>query len=366
MSIENFVEKSRGVFEGISPNFLKAFGPWILKHPKYLFKYKKLLNAYKKSEQKRAEYMEKGIMVPPVLILSITSRCNLRCSGCLAYASGTVKDNPSNLEVSEWKRVIEEANDLGVFCYLIAGGEPFIFDGLLDICSAHKDSFFLIMTNGTAIRENHFKKIRKLSNVLVTVSIEGDKEITDKRRGKGVYEKVVHTLRKLKEIGVLFGVSVTVERSNYEYWIKSSALEIYLKMGVKLAFFFEHIPVDQDEKEKVLTKEERKEFRKWITDFRNENPVLIVHSPGDEEKFGGCVSAGRGFAHVTPDGDLTPCPVTSASTHNVGRSSLEEALASPFFKEIRENEHLLESEDSPCALFSHPEALRKILDECSK
>jgi molybdenum cofactor biosynthesis enzyme MoaA len=86
--------------------------------------------------------MERGIMVPPVLILSITSRCNLGCSGCLAYASGTVKDNTSNLKVSEWKGVIEEANDLGVFCYFIAGDEPFIFDGLLDICSTYKDRFF--------------------------------------------------------------------------------------------------------------------------------------------------------------------------------------------------------------------------------
>lgn len=176
------------------------------------------------------------------------------------------------------------------------------------------------------------KKIRKLSNVLVTVSVEGDKEITDKRRGNGVYEKVVHTLRKLKEIGVLFGVSVTVERNNYEYWIKSSTLEKYLTMGVKLAFFFEHIPVDQDEKERFLVKEERKEFREWINGFRKEHSILMINSPGDEEKFGGCVSARRGFAHVTPDGNLTPCPVTSASTHNIGRSSLEEALASPFLR----------------------------------
>jgi hypothetical protein len=27
--------------------------------------------------------------------------------------------------------------------------------------------------------------------------------------------------------------------------------------------------------------------------FRNEHPILMIHSSGDEEKFGGCVSAGR-------------------------------------------------------------------------
>lgn len=94
--------------------------------------------------------MEKGIMIPPVLIL-YNLWCNLRCSGCLSYALGIVKDDGSNLGVSEWKGVIEEANNLSVFCYFISGGESFIFDGLLDNCSTHKDRFFLIMTNGTAI-----------------------------------------------------------------------------------------------------------------------------------------------------------------------------------------------------------------------
>ena len=41
-------------------------------------------------------------------------------------------------------------------------------------------------------------------------------------------------------------------------------------------------------------------------------------------------------------------------------SSLREGLASDFFKYIRENEHLLEIEGSPCALFSHQEELTLI------
>ncbi|MFW6121531.1 MAG: SPASM domain-containing protein, partial [Petrotogales bacterium] len=187
-------------------------------------------------------------------------------------------------------------------------------------------------------------------------------------RGSGVYEKIVGSLERLKEIDVLFGISVTIERNNYEYWINSSALKNYLEMGVKIAFFFEHIPVDADGKdsEKVLTVDERNAFRAWINDFRKKYPILLIHSPGDEEKFGGCVSAGRGFAHITPQGNMTPCPVTSASTHNVLTESLKEALASDLFVKIREREHLLETDNSPCALAAHPEELQKILDEVKR
>ena len=69
--------------------------------------------------------------------------------------------------------------------------------------------------------------------------------------------------------------------------------------------------------------------------------------------MGGCVSAGRGFAHITPLGDLTPCPVSNIATHNLTRNTLREGLNSQLFKIIRESEHLLETNGSPCALFSH-------------
>jgi MoaA/NifB/PqqE/SkfB family radical SAM enzyme len=96
--------------------------------------------------------------------------------------------------------------------------------------------------------------------------------------------------------------------------------------------------------------------------YRDTKQIYIVHSPGDEEFFGGCVSAGRGFAHVTPEGDLTPCPVSNIATHNLMSSSFRDGLASPLFQKIRENEHLLETEGMPCALFAHP----KEVDELAK
>jgi MoaA/NifB/PqqE/SkfB family radical SAM enzyme len=110
----------------------------------------------------------------------------------------------------------------------------------------------------------------------------------------------------------------------------------------------------------LLTKEERVGFRNQILEYRTKKPIYIVHSPGDEEYFGGCVSAGKGFAHITPSGDLTPCPISNIATHNLATSTLREALASPLFKEIRQNEQLLETEGLPCALFAHPKEFEEL------
>jgi MoaA/NifB/PqqE/SkfB family radical SAM enzyme len=83
------------------------------------------------------------------------------------------------------------------------------------------------------------------------------------------------------------------------------------------------------------------------------NPIYLIHTPTDEETHGGCIGAGRGFVHVTPEGDLTACPVSNLATHNLVNSSLEEGLSNLLFKEFRENEKIHNSKDESCALLVH-------------
>ena len=75
------------------------------------------------------------------------------------------------------------------------------------------------------------------------------------------------------------------------------------------------------------------------------------------------MSAGRGFAHITPSGDVTPCPISNIATHNLTSSSFIDAMKSPLFKKIREEEHLLETDGFPCALFAHPREVNEIANK---
>jgi len=349
----------------VDPNMARVFIPWAIRHPRYIFSFRKLIKSYKKSVFLRRENLSaEGIKIPPFLIMSITKQCNLKCAGCYAAANGTLNnENIHQLQLEEWRRIIKEGNELGVFAYIIAGGEPFLFKGLLELCKENKDRLFIIFSNGTAIKDHHLKLLKKMTNTAVIVSIEGRKEEHDGRRGDGVYVKVMQTLKKLNKIGILNGISVTINALNYKYWIEEKAIDNLIEQGIRIGFFLEYIPTKPGgiESYLMLSDEERATFRKMILKNRKEKKIYLVHSPGDEELMGGCVSAGRGFAHVTPGGDLTPCPVTNLATHNLKSSSLKQALASPFFKFIRENEGLLETEGVPCALFAHQEELQKIV-----
>ncbi|MFX1479813.1 MAG: radical SAM/SPASM domain-containing protein [Promethearchaeota archaeon] len=343
----------------VHPSLSKVFMPWILKHPKSMYTMMRLAKSYRKSRKVRmGEFME-GTKVPASLILSITSKCNLKCSGCYAAATGTLCNSNKSLNLEQWSKIIKEASELGVFGFMIAGGEPFLMPNLLSICEKFKDRLFFIFTNGTTLGEQHYNKLKRLRNVIVVVSIEGSEELTNLRRGLGVYEKAISTINSLDKNGVLSGISVTINRNNYKFWMESKNIDDLISKGVRLAFLLEYIPVENDN-ELMLTEEESKKFREKVLYYRETKQIFLIHSPGDEEYMGGCVSAGRAFAHVAPSGDMTACPISNIATHNLMTSTVKEALQSPLFTYIRENEHLLETNGSPCALFSHPEEVNAL------
>lgn len=359
------------------PKLATIFLPWAVSNPRYIRSFFRLRRVNEKAKKLRIKEKENGIVVPPFLILSITPNCNLKCSGCFATAAGTTcygtlpsKKKNNSLNLNQWGKIIREASEVGVFGFIIAGGEPFLVPGLLDLCNDFKNRFFIILTNGTIIRDEDYKKLKRYGNVAVIVSIEGGTEETDNRRGKGVYEKTMNTSEHLNKIGVLNGISVTITKLNYRYWMNPENIDLLISQGIRIGVFIEYIPTtsmpknvtEKSDHSLILTPEEREEFREKILQYRDTKQIYIVHSPGDEEFFGGCVSAGRGFAHVTPEGDLTPCPVSNIATHNLMISSFRDGLASPLFQKIRENEHLLETEGLPCALFAHP----KEVDDLAK
>ncbi len=343
------------------PTVIRTYLPWVLRNPGFIPTIGHLVKGYAQSSRLRKYELARGVKVPPALIISITSKCNLHCAGCYAAATGTVCHGTTKrtLDIDQWRKIIQEASDMGVFGFIIAGGEPFLTKNLLSLSEEFPDRLFVIFTNGTLLKDEEFRRLKRNRNTVVVVSLEGDEEMTNGRRGRGVYKKVINTIKKLDHNGIISGISATINRKNYKYWMDEKHVDALIANGVHFAFFLEYIPVDNDT-ELMLTNAENKAFRKQVLYYRETKQISLMHSPGDEELMGGCVSAGRGFAHVTPQGDLTPCPVSNIATHNLKQTSLREGLKSELFKIIRDNEHLLETEGTPCALFAHPEEVELI------
>ncbi len=82
--------------------------------------------------------------------MSITNDCNLNCAGCYACAQDRIKED--ELTIEDIDRVISEAVDLGVAIIMIAGGEPLVKKGILDIMQKYDDTLFVMFTNGLMIK----------------------------------------------------------------------------------------------------------------------------------------------------------------------------------------------------------------------
>src|SRR5512138_1937040 len=82
-----------------------------------------ILHYQKKAAAVRRQHEKAGLLVPPVMIVSITSRCNLACAGCYMHNRDT---KPEEMSPEVLSSVVAQAADLGVSIIVLAGGEPMV------------------------------------------------------------------------------------------------------------------------------------------------------------------------------------------------------------------------------------------------
>lgn len=351
---------TKGV-ENIVKNAIKA----TLTNPAESLFMVKFAASSKSASAKRKKAEKEGEHVPAFLIASITSNCNLHCAGCYSRANHACTDKaPVNqLDAEEWKKVFAEADELGISFILLAGGEPMIRRDVITAAAEYKNIMFPIFTNGTMLDDKYISLLDKNRNLLPVISIEGHEGKTDDRRGKGVYERVVTAMNKLKEQGVLFGVSVTVTTENMDEVYSDSFVEKVQELGCKAVFYIEYVPVTEESKHLAPGEQEREVMKARLASVREKfGEMVFVSFPGDEKSSGGCVAAGRGFFHINSHGGAEPCPFSPYSDINVKNTSLRECLKSKLFRKLQENGTLMEEHEGGCILFEKKEEVERFLN----
>jgi len=141
--------------------------------------------------------------------------------------------------------------------------------------------------------------------------------------------------------------------------------ELFIKnivdLGCKLFFFVEYSPIQEGTRDWVLNDKQRDSIMDLVRSFRSKFSSLFIAIPGDEEEIGGCLSAGRGFVHISADGNVEPCPFAPYSDSNLRDSSLKEALQSEFLNTIRQNHDQLRETEGGCALWVKRDWVQSLL-----
>jgi len=319
------------------------------------------VNAIVVGTEKREKFMEREGFVPPaVLVISPTMRCNLRCYGC--YAGEHSKDDDLDIEV--FNRVVEEGKELGAYFITISGGEPLMYDGLLETFERQSDALFHMYTNGTMIDEDKAKRFAELGNVIPLISVEGFEQETDARRGKGTFVKIVQAMDILKEHGVPFGFSATVTRKNNEFVVSDEFVDFYEDKGCIIGWYFQYMPVGRKPDLSLMpTAEQRMNRYRRILELRAEREMIIADFFTDAPLVGGCIAGGRAYLHINCKGDVEPCVFAHFAADNVYEKPLYEILKSDFFRAIRSRQPYSDNMLRPCMIIDNPHVLREVVSE---
>ena len=337
-----------------------------LRNPKeslYLLKFSKYA---KKGTEIRQKYNDMGQDIPAFLIASITSSCNLHCTGCYSRANDACNDEKplDQLTGDEWEDIFRQAKEMGINFIVLAGGEPMIREDVITKASRYPEILFPIFTNGTMLNDDYMKLLDDNRNLVPILSIEGDEKVTDSRRGKGVYKQLIDSMNAMKKKNIIFGASLTFTKGNLSNLISNEYIDHLHDLGCKVIFYIEYVPMNENTIGLAPSDAERQVLSNEINRLRQEYPdMLFMSFPGDEKESGGCLAAGRGFFHINSHGGAEPCPASPYSDINVRDTSLMEALNSNLFKSLRDGGILMDDHEGGCVLFEHKEEVEGLLEK---
>jgi MoaA/NifB/PqqE/SkfB family radical SAM enzyme len=320
---------------------------------------KHFLIIFKKERIRKRNEKKYNINIPPFCVFSVTWKCNLNCSGCCAVDFKHKKD----LSEDEIERIISQANDLGTYFFLIVGGEPLMIKNIIDILGKNKDSIFLIFTNGTLMDDDKLNALKKYYNIIPVISIEGDINLSDVRRGKGVGEKIQELIRKFKSNKIAFGFSSMATHLNIDHITSREYLNELIYFGAVFGFIVDYIPFKSSiNNEFILTRDDYRKKSERLAQRKKDSNIMIFNFPADEYEDEGCGSAGKSFVHINADGYVEPCPFSHYAVDNIKDKTYLEVLNSDFFKKLREKISVTDN-DGLCMLFEHDNMVKKIAEE---
>lgn len=314
----------------------------------------------------REQQEKEGLHVPPFLIASIASQCNLRCAGCYARAGGVCCEtgNRSELSTQDWARIFAEAEEIGVSFILLAGGEPLMRRDVLRAAAEQTDMVFPFFTNGTLMDEEILSLLNRHRNLIPVLSLEGNRQQTDARRGAGVYDRIAAGMDMLQRNKILFGVSITVTRQNRESVLCPAFLAALRRQGSGLVIFVEYVPVEENTRQLALDETERL----WVTQRAGEikrrfKDMVVLSFPGDEASMGGCLASGRGFFHINSVGGAEPCPFSPYAKYNLMDTSMRQVLQSDYFRDLQAVAAGAGPHTGGCVLFEKKAEVQALHDE---
>jgi len=320
-----------------------------------------------------------GVTVPqkmpaPFLIVwNFTNMCNLRCKHCYQRAD---KPLPDELSLEEKLMLVDQLDKAGVAAIALSGGEPTIHPDFYRIVSeiSSRGMYAAVATNGWVFADiKNLVKAKKAGLRYVEVSIDSaDPKKHDWFRGvPGSWERAVKALKNAVKLGISNALAVTLTKVNVDE--VDDLIDLAEEIGVQRIVFFNFVPVGRGKDNMWLDLDplEREEvLRKLFKEMKHRKGLQIISTApqygrvsmqlsggkevapthfyvGDDpivkavaEFVGGC-GAGRIYAAIQPNGDVTPCVFMPITVGNIREKPFWDIWTNtPLFNLLRDRDKL--------------------------
>ncbi len=303
--------------------------------------------------------LKRGEYFPPFLYLSIINSCNLRCQGC--WVDVEEKDS---IDLDTLNRTITDAKRHGNTFFGILGGEPFMHSQLLDVLAAHPDCYFQVFTNGQFITDKVAARLRAIGNATPLVSIEGREIVSDERRGKkDVFNKTMRGLDACLRHGLLTGVATSVCQTNIDELVTEDWLRELIRRGVHYTWYHTYRPVGPKMNQALaLRPDQLVRVRKFVVEMRAKMPIAIIDAYYDHEGRALCPMANGVSHHISPRGDIEPCPIIQFATETIRdpRGIYATMRDSAFLRDFRQ---LSAQATRGCVVLERPDLVKELVQK---
>jgi GTP 3',8-cyclase len=174
------------------------------------------------------------------LRISVTDRCNLRCSYCMPENGVQLLNHAEILSYEEIIKVVDAAVEIGIKKVRITGGEPLVRKGIIDfirmISKNRRLEEVTMTTNGILLSEYANALVDSgLSRINISLDTVDDVKYRNITRG-GDLNKVIEGIEAIQRAKISeIKVNCVVENSSEE----PNAIDVKLfcdKMGIKIRF----------------------------------------------------------------------------------------------------------------------------------
>lgn len=257
--------------------------------------------------------------IPDVAILALTYRCQCSCSHCSA---GLYQLCSKELEIEEWKRVIDQLDSLGIPRVHISGGEPTLKKGFEEIIkyAGSKGMIIFLETNGGTLDRRTMQVLKSNRIASIDVSLDSaDPQAHDKMRGReGTFDKAMETIKLCGFFKIPHMISTHATREKIFSGELIRLIEFAKNLKISAVRILPSYPSGRWlNNYDVCLKEEEKIY------LRDRFPLFTIL---DRTELYVCPIKTKHVIFVAPDGELLPCPHLPFSFGNIRDISIDEAM----------------------------------------